>query len=117
MQCTLSVLLAVGMSGIGAHPFWQHTTPPPAGDQAGPTFQHREGDETNGAHSARTFTGRIVRSDKQFVLKDRDAHISYALDDQIKAREFRGRLVKVLATMDSSSSTLHVIEIIDSGSR
>jgi Protein of unknown function (DUF5818) len=64
--------------------------------------------------SARTFEGRIVRSEKEFVLKNAVAHTLYKLDDQNKAGRYQGKSVKVTATMDSVSNTLHVIDISQS---
>lgn len=78
------------------------------------SIPHDRATEQAGAlQSARSFEGRIVRSNKEFVLRDSAAHTSYKLDDQNKAKLYHGKAVKVTATMDSVSNTLHVIDIAE----
>ena len=43
------------------------------------------------------------------VIKDKDD--VYRLDDQILAEPFAGKKVKVTATVDSNSHTLHLLKI------
>jgi hypothetical protein len=64
--------------------------------------------------SARSFEGRIAKSGGQMVLEDRAGQTSYKLDDQVKAKKYEGKNVKVMATMDRTSNLLHVIDITPS---
>jgi hypothetical protein len=61
--------------------------------------------------SARAFEGKILKAGGKFVLRDAATHESYLLDDQEKAKQFVGKDVKVTATMDPYSNSLHVVDI------
>ena len=60
--------------------------------------------------SAKTFTGTIVKQAGSYVL--RSADLTYQLDDQDKAREFVGKPVKVIGTLDGKSNMIHVASIV-----
>ena len=66
---------------------------------------------TNSQQSARSFEGKIQKSGDKLVLQDSASQTSYQLDDQDKAKQFEGKNVKVMGTVDSASNTLHVIDI------
>jgi hypothetical protein len=72
--------------------------------------QHQKTEAVVDGQSARSF-GKIIHSRGQFILRDGTAHTAYKLDDQKKAKQYEGKRVKVTATMDSTSNTLHVIDI------
>lgn len=86
------------------------STSSPSGE-ADSVPQHRSVEPESAHQSARSFEGRILRWGSEFVLRNAAEHISYKLDDQSKAKHYAGKRVKVTATMDSGSSTLHVIDI------
>lgn len=111
-----SCLVLVVLAFSGAASFAQQTpsTSSPSGE-ADSIPQHRSTEPESGLQSARSFEGRILRSGTEFVLKNAAEHIWYKLDDQRKARRYLGKRVKVTATMDSGSNTLHVIDITKSG--
>lgn len=117
MQRLMStVVLLLGSSGLGVT-LWAQQTPstvPASPGQTDSTPQHRQMDAINPQQSARSFDGKIIRSGSQLVLQDGVSQSSYKLDDQDKAKEYEGKSVKVLATMDPTSTTLHVIDIISS---
>jgi hypothetical protein len=46
------------------------------------------------------------------VLRENSTQTAYKLDDQEKAEQFVGRDVRVMATVDASSNTLHVVDIL-----
>ena len=50
-------------------------------------------------------------------MQDSATQTSYKLDDQDKAKQFDGKNVKVMATVDASTNTLHVVDITPSESR
>jgi FlaG/FlaF family flagellin (archaellin) len=66
--------------------------------------------------SAQSFEGTITKSGDKLVLQDTATQASYQLDDQAKAQQFEGKKVKVMATMDPNTNTLHVVEIAPSES-
>jgi len=115
MQRLFSALLVVGLAGFHLASLAQQTPSPAPPDTAQPESipQHRNADSPDTPQSARAFNGKILRAGNQFLLKDSNAHTSYKLDDQNKAKQYEGKRVKVMATMDSTSNVLHVIDIID----
>ena len=54
--------------------------------------------------SARAFEGRIQKSGDEFVLQESATQTSYKLDDQDKAKQFEGKNVKIMATMDPTTN-------------
>ena len=67
--------------------------------------------------SAQSFEGKITKSGDKLVLTDNATQASYKLDDQEKAKQFEGKTVKVMATLDSTSNTLHIVDITPAESR
>jgi flagellar basal body-associated protein FliL len=65
--------------------------------------------QTQDAH---TFTGRVVQDNGQIVLKDPITKMSYQLDDQPKAKQFIGTLVKVTGRLGLDSNTIHIDTIV-----
>ena len=86
-------------------------TPPPAPGQID-RMQQQETDTATPHQSARSFEGRISKDGDQYVLEDKAAQTSYKLDDQQKAKNYLGKNVKIMATMDSRSHILRVIDIV-----
>lgn len=62
--------------------------------------------------SAKVFEGTIVKVRGKYVLQQSSTGQPYLLDDQHKAKLFSGRKVKVTATIDAVSNTLHVVDIV-----
>jgi len=60
---------------------------------------------------AKTFTGRVVTEDGQFVLKDPVTKVSYKLDDTAKARQYIGKQVKVTGKLDLNTNTIELNRI------
>ena len=106
------LLLALAGSSVGAVAQQTPSTNTPSGE-ADSIPQDRASEPAGTLPSARSFDGRIVKLGSQFVLRNATAHTSYRLDDQKKAGHYEGKRVKVTATMDSVSNTLHVIDISD----
>jgi hypothetical protein len=92
-------------------PQQQPTTPGQQGDQQGKAEQQPE-PETQGTMS-QSVTGTIVRVGGKYVLETSD-NIAYQLDDQDRAKQYDGKHVKVMGTLDRSTGLLHVrsIELI-----
>jgi hypothetical protein len=79
--------------------------------------QQQQTDATNPQQSARSFEGKIAKSGDQLVLQETSTQTAYKLDDQDKAKQFEGKNVKVMATVEASTNTLHVVDITPSESR
>jgi Protein of unknown function (DUF5818) len=115
MESNRSLFLGVVLAVTAAISFAQTpSAAAPGGGDIDSVPQHRDVDSSSNLQSARSFDGIVVRTGRQFVLKNSVAHTSYKLDDQKKAREYEGRRVKVTATMDADTSVLHVIDINES---
>jgi len=62
--------------------------------------------------SEKTFTGTIGQlDDGRFALQESNSNYVYLLDDQEKAKQFAGKKVKVIGSLDSSASTIKVTDI------
>jgi len=59
---------------------------------------------------AQTFTGQIMNHDGKYSLQGEDGK-TYQLDNQDKAKEFDGKKVKVMGTLDEENMTISVKEI------
>jgi len=109
MKRLLSIVALLGLSGLGMNLAAQQTPSTPS--QAGSTPQQQQTDATNPQQSARSFEGKIAKSGDQLVLQENSTQTAYKLDDQDKAKQFEGKDVKVMATVDASTNTLHVVDI------
>ncbi|SRR5579864_417870 len=77
----------------------------------------RQTDATSTQQSARSFDGKIEKSGGKLVLQESSTQTAYQLDDQDKAKQFEGKNVTVVATVDPNTNTLHVVDITASESR
>src|ERR1700722_19929284 len=74
-------------------------------------------DATNSQQSARAFEGKIQKSGDELVLQETANQTAYKLDNQDKAKQFEGKNVKVMATMDATPNKLLVDDISPSESK
>jgi Protein of unknown function (DUF5818) len=109
MKRILSAVALVGLSGLGVSLSAQQA---PASPQPDAMPQQQQTDATNSQQSAHSFEGKIAKVSGQFVLQEDSTQAAYKLDDQDKAQRFAGKDVRIMATVDASSNTLHVIDII-----
>jgi Protein of unknown function (DUF5818) len=114
MKRLLSIVALLGLSGLGINLSAQQTPATPS--QAGSAPQQQT-DASNPQQSARSFEGKIAKAGDQLVLQDSATQTAYKLDDQDKAKQFEGKNVKVMATMDASTNTLHIVDITPTESR
>lgn len=70
-------------------------------EPAEPTAQETE---------AQTFMGQIMNHEGKYALHGEDGK-TYHLDDQDKAKEFEGKKVKVIGTLDEENMTIRVSHI------
>jgi hypothetical protein len=125
MKRLLPVVVLLGLSGLGISLSAQQTpsasdspsmqTPPSTGpDNSIPQAQT---DAANSHQSARAFEGKIQKSGDEFVLQENVTQSSYKLDDQDKAKKYEGKDVRIMATMDPTTNTLHVVDITRADTR
>jgi hypothetical protein len=112
MKRLLAVVAMLGIMGLGINLSAQQ---PPAA-QTEDSTQQKVGTQ-NQQRSAQSYEGKITKSGDKLVLQDSASQTAYQLDDQAKAKPFEGQTVKIMATMDSSTNTLHVVDITPSTNR
>ena len=86
----------------------------PTADQQGSSSTQPSSPSQDSSSSMQTsqssaFTGTVVKAGGKYVLKTSD--MNYQLDDQHKAKQFVGQLVKVSGSLDTNTSTIHVSDI------
>ena len=57
-----------------------------------------------------TFAGTIIKDGPQYVLRDASG-TTYKLDDQSTAKLYAGKRVRIVASLDTNSGTLHIADI------
>ena len=107
--------LALGLSAQQAT-----TTPSTKSPEATPSTQvlgtttalpQSQVDTSTQQRSAQSFEGKIMRSGDKLVLQENASRTAYQLDDQDKVKKFEGKDVKVMATVDAGTNSLHVVDI------
>jgi hypothetical protein len=115
MKRLLSLITFLGLLGLGMNLSAQQT--PSSQDQSGAAQQAQPAPPAQQAvdaqtqQAARSFEGKITKAGDKLVLQEASTKTSYQLDDQDKAKQFEGQSVKVMATMDATTNTLHVVDI------
>lgn len=108
MKRILTAVAMLGLASFGLNLSAQQT--PSAQSQTGATQQQQPVDAQS-AQAAKSFEGKITKAGDKLVLQDASSQTAYQLDDQDKAKQFEGQNVKLTATMDASTNTLHVVDI------
>lgn len=111
LRLAVVLAFAAGMAAVSVQANPQH----PARDSQQPSAAQQPNDMQT--QDVKPFSGTIVKEKGKFVLKDPATKMSYQLDDQDKAKQYEGQKVKVVATMDPSTNTLHIVNITPSESR
>jgi hypothetical protein len=117
MKRFFSLITFLGLLGLGMNLSAQQTQTPATPDQSGaaqqtaPQSQTQQPVDAQTQQAARSFEGKIAKSGGKLVLQEASTQTSYQLDDQDKAKQFEGQSVKVMATMDANTNTLHVVDI------
>ena len=107
MRRVLTLVLVIGLSGLGLQLAAQQAHQQQPGDQRNTQQQT----DTNSNQSAQTFQGKIAKSGNQLVFQEASSQTSYQLDDQTKVAPYEGKSVKLMATIDPRTNTLHVIDV------
>jgi hypothetical protein len=106
----LTAIATLGLASFALNLSAQQTSSPQ--NQTGTPQQ-----QVDTQSQAQNFEGKIAKSGDKLVLQDASTQAAYQLDDQDKAKQYEGQKVKVVATMDSSTNTLHIVNITPSESR
>jgi hypothetical protein len=112
MKRMLTAIAMLGLTSFGLNLAAQQTASPQS--QQPDATQQQPVDSQN---SAQSFEGKITKSGDKLVLQDASSQATYQLDDQDKAKQFKGQNVKITATMDPNTNLLHVVEIAPSESK
>src|ERR1700721_3250155 len=102
MKRMLTVLAMLGLTSFGLNLAAQQTASPQS--QPPDASQQQPVDSQN---SAQSFEGKITKSGDKLVLQDASRQATYQLDDQDKAKQFKGQNVKIPATM-APTTTPHM---------
>jgi hypothetical protein len=84
--------------------------PVPPDQQRDPQPGHSASSQAQPRASRQSITGIIVRRGEKWVLEAGD-NTTYQLDDQIKARQYQDKPVKIVGRLDADSNTLHIESI------
>src|SRR5216684_1612316 len=60
--------------------------------------------------AAQTLTGTVIKLGNKYVLKTTDKQ-TYELDDQNRAREYEGKQVKIVGSLDRTTNRIHITSI------
>jgi hypothetical protein len=115
MKRLLTIVALLGLTGLGINLSAQQART--SQDRAGAQQQQQPTDAQSQQQSARAFEGKIAKSGSKLVFQDTSTQTAYQLDDQDKAKQFEGKNVKVMATVDPNTNTLHILDITSSESR
>ncbi len=91
------------------------TSNPPSASQPPDQDANAAPPSTMQSSDQQTFMGKIAKSGGKYVLKDTAHKMTYALDDQSRAKDFEGKSVKVTGILDTQSNTIRVA-VIEPGS-
>src|SRR5712692_5039197 len=113
MKRLIAIVALLGLTWLGLNLSAQQAKS--AKDQAG--AQQQPTDTQSQPQSPRALEGKIAKSGSQFVFQEASTQTAYKLDDQDKVKPFEGKNVKVMATVDPNTNTLHIVDIAPSESR
>ena len=60
--------------------------------------------------AVQTLSGTVIKLGNKYVLKTADKQ-TYELDDQDKAREYEGKQVKIVGSLDRTTNMIHITSI------
>src|SRR5215469_11830519 len=103
IRCSfLAMILATASSGVLCARESQTSQPEPQQPRAAQ-------DDTSQAQQ-KAFAGVIVKEGKRLALQDPTSKVSYKVDDDSKVRDYVGKHVKIIGSLDASN-VLHVESI------
>ena len=73
-----------------------------------PTLAPADSQQVQQQPEVKFFMGKISKNDQKLILEDAVTNIAYQLDDQKKAKQFEGKIVRVTGTLDEQNNLIHV---------
>ena len=110
MKRSLVFVLILGLCSFGVQLFAQQGQQRP-GDTGAAQQQPSQQTDAEKGQSAQSFQGKIAKSGNQLVFQDSATQSAYQIDDQSKVAPYEGKNVKLMATIDSKTNTLHVVDV------
>lgn len=102
-QLVTGLTLVVGIALL-ASTMWAQDAPTQSQPQPGDQAQAHQA-------AARSIAGKIVKQGDQYVLKDVAHKVTYALDVQDDVKQYDGKEVIVIGSLDAASNTIHVQKV------
>jgi len=110
MKKNLSLLATLALAAtLSPAAFAQQDQPPQPGATDPQTQSAPAPDTSADAQAQKSFSGTVVKVQKQYVLKTDSG--TFQLDDQAKAKRFTGKQVVVSGVLDPSTSMIRVSDI------
>jgi lipopolysaccharide export system protein LptA len=110
MKKNLSMLATLALAAALSPAAFAQQDQPAQPSSSDPQTQTTPAPDTSADTQApKSFSGTVVKMQKQYVLKTDTA--TYQLDDQTKAKQFSGKQVTVSGTLDQSTRMIRVSDI------
>ena len=110
MRKNFSLLATLALAAALSPAAFAQQDQPAQPRQSDPQTQSTPAPDTSAdTQTPKSFSGTVVKMDKQYVLKTDTT--TYRLDDQAKAKHFSGEQVTVNGTLDQSTSMIRVSDI------
>ena len=103
-----SAVLALGL----AIPALAQTAQDPQQQPAPSTSSQTTADPSQSRSQMQSFTGTVVKTSDGWMLQDETGKTSYKLDNEKMAKKYEGKSVKVTGTLDSSTNTIHISDVM-----
>ena len=87
---------------------WSARQPQPRSLCETPTSAPVDSQKPQKQPEVKFFIGKISKFDQKLVLEDAITDTSYQLDDQKRAKQFEGKIVRVTGTLDAQNNLIHV---------
>ena len=111
MKRSLVFALVLGLCSFGVQLFAQQDQQRPGDAGAAQQQPSQQQTDAEKGQSAQSFQGKIAKSGNQLVFQDSATQTAYQIDDQSKVAPYEGKNVKLMATIDSKTNTLHVVDV------
>ena len=99
--------LTFGIASMGS--LWAQSSQPAQDTPQSAQSQSQAASAQN--QTAKEFMGTIVKDNGALMLKDSTGNVSYKVDDESKVKDYVGKQVKVMGTLDSETHVIHVDSI------
>ena len=100
-------------SGAGADEQQQQQSQPGAGQQAEPGAGQQQAEPGAGQQQQQdmSVTGKIMKSGNDLVLKDSSTGNSYKIENADQVKQYVGKDVRVVGSVDTSANTIRISRI------